>query len=265
MFNQNGAEKNLRHLSIDGKHVMNQSQNKNDDTNQKSLAILAFNNFGVASMEGNHPHRYPHKTGFLEVFHHLHDQGWTVIDLETLIGRYQNPLGLPNKSAILTFDDASRSMVTVILPSLLMFGYSGVVFVPAAIIGKVNWFGDRGDLDEEICTWRDLRLLEENGLSVQSRGFSRRRFWDLNPVEQFEELLFSKNLLEARLEKRVDAFAYPYVEPGEDLNSSIHLVFKAGYRASFFYGRNLTRLPITEPFQLTRVEIGPGTRISQIL
>lgn len=62
-------------------------------------------------------------------------------------------------------------------------------------------------------------------MSVQSLGYSHRPFSDLKPAGQFEELLFSKILLEARMEKRIDALAFPCGDAGVDPNSAIHLVF----------------------------------------
>jgi len=88
--------------------------------------------------------------------------------------------------ALLTFDDAYRSLRNIALPRLREFGYPGVVFVPTNLIGGSNDFDLGREPREEICTWEDLHELQECGVSVQSHGGSHRLFDDLSDSELSE-------------------------------------------------------------------------------
>src|SRR5215204_7685155 len=103
----------------------------------------------------------------------LHKQGWQVIDFLALLGGITAPESLPERAALLTFDDGYRSMRTVALPWLLRFEYPAVFFVPTDFIGGRNTFDPAGP-EEAICDWDDLCELERRGVSVQSHAASHR-------------------------------------------------------------------------------------------
>ena len=155
-------------------------------------------------------------------------------------------------------------MLTVTLPILLTFGYPGVVFVPSGFIGKNNAFDNGVEPMEMICSWQDLIVLEKSGCSIQSHGVSHRPFTDLNRAELFEELLFSKELLESRLENKVEAFAFPYGDSGADPYSTSKLVSSARYRAAFLYGGGPVIFPNVDPYRITRVAMGPDTNLMNL-
>jgi peptidoglycan/xylan/chitin deacetylase (PgdA/CDA1 family) len=178
---------------------------------------------------------------------------------------FENPSRFPDKSVLLTFDDGYRTMMTVTLPILLTFGYPAVIFVPTAFIGIHNLFDKDVEPLEEICSWNDLLMLENNGVSIQSHGVSHRPFTDLHKAEQLEELLFSKELLESRLENKVEVFAYPYGDPGVDPKTTSDLVSRAGYKAAFLYGGGEVSVPVVDSYRVTRVAMGPDVNIENCI
>ena len=112
--------------------------------------------------------------------------------------------------------------------------------------------------------WGDLLEFEGCGISVQSHGVSHRRFSELLPEERERELTHSKLVLESGLGQPVELFSFPYGDPGheQDLAS---LMRAAGYRAACLYGGGPNKTPISDPFRLTRLAMGPATDLSSEL
>jgi peptidoglycan/xylan/chitin deacetylase (PgdA/CDA1 family) len=228
---------------------------------RRALAILAFHKIGEPS-HGEYPTwNYIPKETFIGYLHHLNENGWQVIDLATFLQGILEHDDLPDLSALLTFDDGYRSILTVALPSLLRFGYPAVLFVSTDFIGDRNSFDEGIEPEETICNWDELRKLEGHGVSIQSHGVTHRPFSKLEFDEQKEELVRSKSQIEMRLEKPVEVIAFPYGDDGTDPKSLRRLLGSVGYRAACLYGGGLNPLPISDPYRLCRLAMGPDTNL----
>ena len=241
------------------------------------LAIMGFHKIGEPPPDGWETWFYISEPVFVGYLSYLQEEGWQVIDLSTFLRGLDAPNILPERAALLTFDDGYRSMRTVVLPWLLRFGYPAVLFVPTDFIGGINTF-DAAEPEEALCDWEDLVALERQGVSVQSHGTSHRPFSGLTPVEQEEELRRSKTKLEAGLGKRVEVLSYPYGDDGvssypysaDGASSRVlrrvrETLKRAGYRAACLYGGGPNRLPAVDPYRLTRVAAGPDTNLQAAL
>jgi peptidoglycan/xylan/chitin deacetylase (PgdA/CDA1 family) len=231
----------------------------------RTLAILGFHKVGEPPPGGWETWYYIPETTFAGYLNYLRENDWQVIDLESFLRSLTAPDDLPERMALLTFDDGYQSMRTVVLPWLLRFGYPAVLFVPTDFIGGHNTFDADVEPEEAICNWDDLRELERQGVSIQSHGASHRGFSDLDPMEQEEELLRSKAVLEAGLGKRVEVFSYPYGDDGANPQSLRRVMRRAGYRAGCLYGGGPNRLPVSDPYRLTRLAMGPDTDLQTAL
>ena len=224
----------------------------------RNLAILGYHKIGEPPPSGGWQTWFYIPEGiFASHLSYLRKQGWEVIDLFALLGGITAPESLPERAALLTFDDGYRSMRTVALPWLLRFGCPAVLFVPTDYIGGFNGFDAGYEPEEPICDWDDLWELERSGVSIQSHGASHRSFSKLGLPEQEEELARSKITLEAGLEKPVEVFAYPYGDGGTEPRSTGKALERAGYRAACLYKGGPNPLPIAEPYRLTRLAMGP--------
>jgi peptidoglycan/xylan/chitin deacetylase (PgdA/CDA1 family) len=223
------------------------------------LAILGFHKIGPPSPEAWETWFYIPEATFSGYLAYLRQDGWQVIDLPGLLRGLAEPESLPERTALLTFDDGYRSVRDVALPWLLEFGYPAVLFVPSDFIGRCNAFDAGNEPEEAICSWDDLRELQRRSVSVQSHSASHRPFSQLAPAEQEEELVRSKAVLEAGLGKPVEVFSFPYGDGGPDVNSMRGALERAGYRAACLYGGGPVDLAGADPFRLERVAMGPDT------
>lgn len=235
--------------------------------NSRLVAVLGFHKIGEPPPPpgGWDSWFYIPETIFVEQLTYLATNGWQVIELAAFLRGLDAPDTLPERAALLTFDDGYRSLLDVALPRLIQFSYPAVVFVPTQYIGGVNGFDADEEPEEAICGWEELRELERVGISVQSHGVSHRTLSHLTSAEQEHELVLSKAILEQGLNKAVEVFAYPYGDGGlgrdwrtkrKALRAALE---RAGYRAACLYGGGLQQLPAADRFRLARVAMGPDT------
>lgn len=223
----------------------------------KRIAVLSYHKIGTPAPGGWETWFYISEDVFAEQLAVLRGGGWQPVDMTTFVEGLIDPEGLPEQTALITFDDGQRSVREVALPVLERFGYPAVLFMPTDFVGLTNTFDS--EPDEPLCDWDDLLELQGRGVSVQSHGQSHRRFSDLRPEERALELEHSKNVLEAKLQQSVELFAFPY---GDDagLPPELHEALRrTGYVAAFGYGGGPFSFPVTDPYRLERVAMGPDT------
>jgi peptidoglycan/xylan/chitin deacetylase (PgdA/CDA1 family) len=226
----------------------------------KSVTILGYHKVGEPP-GGWYTWSYISPATFESQLLYLQNNNWQVIDIYTFLKSLTNPQVLPERSVLITFDDAYRSNLEVAVPILQKFNYTAVVFVPTNFIGSYNAF----DADiffepkEAICSWTELRELGKKGMSVQSHGLSHRHFSTLTREELLEEIVSSKADLEDKLGKRVDVLSYPYGDNGLNAGETELILKEAGYKAACLYGVKPLQESVTSPYQLPRVPIGPDT------
>jgi peptidoglycan/xylan/chitin deacetylase (PgdA/CDA1 family) len=163
---------------------------------------------------------------------------------------------------LITFDDAYQSITGAALRCLQQSNFPAVLFVVSDYIGKSNAFNGGVEPKEPICTWDDLKLLEQGGISVQSHSASHSKFSRLNITAQRAEIVGSKAVLEAGLSKSMTTFAYPYGDSGSDRSAVAKILRESGYRAAFLYGGGLIDPHEFERFRLPRIAMGPDTDLS---
>jgi peptidoglycan/xylan/chitin deacetylase (PgdA/CDA1 family) len=191
----------------------------------------------------------------------LRDGGWQPVDGATLLRGLAEPETLPERAALITFDDGYRSVLEVALPWLERFGYPAVLFVPTDFVGRTNLFDLESEPEEPLCDWDDLRELVSRGVAVESHSASHRTFSELTASDRVLELERSKAALEAELGQAVQLFAYPY---GDDAGAAPQ-VREAGYRAAFGYGGGAISLPPPDAYRLERLALGPDTDLRTAL
>jgi peptidoglycan/xylan/chitin deacetylase (PgdA/CDA1 family) len=234
-------------------------------TEERVLAILSYHKLGEPSLRGRNSPFYLPESTFVDNLRFLREHGWQVIDAHAFLGGLESPENLPERAALLTFDDAYQSVREVALPWLRRFGFPAITFVATDYIGGRSTFDDGIEPEEQICDWEDLRELERHGVSIQSHGVSHRRFSTIGMAEQEEELIRSKAVLESNLEKRVEIFAFPYGILGAVPKEVSWLVKKAGYRAACLSRGGLCRLPFPDTNRLPRLEMRPDTDLMKEL
>jgi len=229
----------------------------------RKLAVLALHKIGEPPRDGWATWNYvPAETfaGWLEL---VRENGWALLDLHAFLAGLDAPDTLPEKAALVTFDDGYASMLEIAEPVLARYECPSVVFVPTDYVGGTNRFDHGNEPEERICDWDELRELERRGVAVQAHAVTHTAFSELSSEQQLDECVRARELLEERLDRPVETLAYPYGDAG----SVAGQLAGSGYRAAFLYKGGPIRLPVTDAarFRLTRVALGPDSDLAREL
>jgi peptidoglycan/xylan/chitin deacetylase (PgdA/CDA1 family) len=228
------------------------------------LAILGYHKIGEPP-GGWWTWNYVPEVTFADHLCCLRDGGWTVIDHSSFLLALEAPATLPQRAALITFDDGYRSFLHSALPMLRRFGFPAVLFVPTGFIAGANDFDRDIEPAEDICDWDDLRAVSAAGIAVQSHGVSHRRFSELDASQMREELVRSKAVLEEGLGGSVETFSFPYGDDGRESIMTRDLLTGAGYRAACCYGGGLITFDGADRYRLSRLAMGPDTDLPALL
>ena len=198
---------------------------------------------------------------FDEQMAELGELGYTVVDLDAVLGHYVGRHPLPEDAVLITFDDGYRDNLENAAPVLKKYGYPAVQFVPIAYVGDSQplphekYLSAHGVFNPTV-DWDEIRELERQGVRIESHGISHRPLAELEIDEAAREIAISKLKLEERLGRPVRAFSY--VKGSEADYKPVHpsLVRQAGYDLAFtaVSGANS---PSSDPLQLRRYNVEP--------
>ena len=136
---------------------------------------------------------------FKEQMQYLKDNGYTTLTLDELYNFLEKDKPVPEKSVVLTFDDAYEDNYANVYPVLKEFGFRGTIFVITGGTDKVGAY----------LTSDQLKEMDTNGMDIQSHTVNHEDLDKLSLEKQQETLVQSKQYLEKLLNKKVDYIAYP--------------------------------------------------------
>ncbi|MDR2213022.1 MAG: polysaccharide deacetylase family protein [Pseudomonadales bacterium] len=158
---------------------------------------------------------------------YLRDQGFSILPLPEVIAALRSGAPLPDKSAVLTFDDAYSSVYEAAYPLLKERQWPFTIFVPAALIGE------RPGL---YSSWEQLREMGANGATLANHTLHHAYLLDRAPYADESawheaiknELIETQARIAAQTGQDHELFAYPYGEYDPALQAVIR---ELGYTA----------------------------------
>ena len=151
-----------------------------------------------------------------------------------------NPGSSPR--AAITFDDAFEDFYIVFFPVLKMMGIHSTVFVPTSYVESRRQMV----AGKNHCNWKQIKQMQESGLvDFGSHGHSHQHIRGMDLQQIKEDVLVSKRLLEDKLGRRIDFFAYP---GGKFQDWQHKEILRLGFKAVLtsiqgFVGKNRKVLP----------------------
>jgi peptidoglycan/xylan/chitin deacetylase (PgdA/CDA1 family) len=230
-----------------------------------TAAILSYHKIGNPPRDGWHTWNYTGVEEFSSQLEWFHRRGWEFLSARDFLNASSGSVELPEKSVLVTFDDAYESLLANALPVLRKFSAPGVVFVPTQFVGETNLFDHGVEPVERIAGWDTLAAMESAGISVESHGSTHRAFSSLNDLEIEQELALSKRAIRENLGKDSRLFAFPYGDGGTDKAAVDSAVRRAGYDVAFLYGGGSFELKTNPPLCLPRLAMGPGVNLDEML
>lgn len=168
----------------------------------------------------------------------------------------------PGRSVILTFDDGYADNRQLALPVLQKHGFSAIFFLVTASIGGRNNWDQNGELaGRPLLSWGQITELLSAGMQVGGHTRTHVVLPDL-PLDRAEqEIAGSRSDLEARLDRPVRAFAYPY---GRLDATTPAAVAKAGFEGACC-SRSGPNEAVVSSYLLRRIEVRGTASLRQFI
>lgn len=138
---------------------------------------------------------------------YLAAEGYRVVDVVDAVERLDR--ALPPRTIGLTFDDGYLDVAEHALDVLAAHGFRATVFVAPAVVDGTAWFDWYGS-QPELLGWSEILELDREGtLRFEAHSLTHPNLTALDHHVARQEIVGSKEQLEARLGRPVEAFAYP--------------------------------------------------------
>lgn len=158
-------------------------------------------------------------------------------------------------SVVVTFDDAYRSFRTHAFPVLSDLALPVTLYVPTGFVSRETPGPLAGARDLPALDWSELAELEASGLVTV--GSHTHTHPDLDTLARADagaaraELAHSKELLEERLDRPVEHFAYPRARASAAAEREV----RALYRSAVVAGGRVNQPHRFDPYRISRVPV----------
>lgn len=154
----------------------------------------------------------------------LHSQGFHAITFHDILSNR----ALPEKTVIITFDDAYESVYHHAFPILADAGFRAIVYVITNYIGKLNtWDMNLGGICFRHMSARQLAEISEKGWEIGSHTCTHRALTRLNESQLKREFSKSFQQLSTLTPRPVISVAYPFGMQGGQVQQAAK---SAGYK-----------------------------------
>jgi peptidoglycan/xylan/chitin deacetylase (PgdA/CDA1 family) len=168
---------------------------------------------------------------------------------------------LGEKTLVVTFDDAHRSVLEFAAPAMARLGVPGTVYVPTGYPdsdrpmgwdGYDMWLGTEHEGELRCMSWEELRGLGAEGWEIGAHTRTHPRLSQLKDEEVVAEISNSRKDCEEHMGSPCTSIAYPYSDYDE---RAIRAAGDAGYRFAVTVPRS-PRAPL--PLEWPRVGVYQG-------
>lgn len=197
---------------------------------------------------------------FDEQMKYLKDNGYQTITFEDIKnGKWRDRFNKGNKWIILTFDDGYKDNYEVAFPILKKYGFKATIY----LLGEVKY--NKWDVDEpknpeerfDLMTDDEILEMQEYGIEFGGHTLTHPKLAKINIADARCEIIGSKKILEKKLGKKMNVFAYPYGNLNEEVKT---IVKEAGYE--FAVATDSGSLSFSEDlFQIRRIGIFPNNKL----
>lgn len=161
---------------------------------------------------------------------------------------------LPGVNIYITFDDGSVDQYEA-ATILEKYGIHACYFVYTGDIGTEN-LTSRPHSKLKPLTWNQVIDLDRRGHEIGSHTVHHKNLAKIQPADAYNELAQSKNILEEKLAKKVDFFAFPYGTDA-DISDEAASIARDIYPFDFCYLSGANRFAATNRHLVRRTGVGP--------
>lgn len=140
-----------------------------------------------------------------------------------------------SKHAYITFDDGYKDNFLFAYPTLKKYNQVGIFYITAGLIDQDKFMpidiNDKRD-ENKLLSWDEIIIMAQDNMQIGSHTMNHPWLTDSN-VNQKEEIVLSKKLIEEKTKIKVDTFAYP----GGLYNEESILLAKSNYETAVITSR----------------------------
>lgn len=167
---------------------------------------------------------------------------------------------LPERPVVLTFDDGFADFFSMAFPLLLYYGFAATLYVSTAFLnGTSRWLQAERETLRPVLSWKQLLQISSSPIECGAHTHSHLQLDTLSVAQARWEIGHSKHLLEQRLERSIQTFAYPF---GYHSVHTRQLVREAGFTSACAVRRAI-RSDANDPFTLQRCMVGTDTTLDE--
>lgn len=153
--------------------------------------------------------------------------GYHVVPLTTLAAWHRGDIELPDRAAVITFDDGFLDFVEAGFPELSALGLTATVFLPTGRIGLTeDWTGHLAAAPRELMTWSHVKELAHRDIHFGAHTVSHTDLTVLTPERLEHELQSSREHIRHHLGQPPASFAPPYGKSNPTVRRAIRACFQ---------------------------------------
>lgn len=223
------------------------------------ISILMYHQVGKFRPMRAHRANYCDRGRFSRQMALIARLGYRVLDLDSALACLAGRAETPNRSVVLTFDDAYDNFADAALPILQRHGFPATVYAISGWVGRrAQWFSkDPGRAVPTLMSAQRLREIHAAGMTIGSHTANHAKLGESSPDVQERELKDSKAALEDMIGEEVRHLCYPF---GSFDAHSVRIANQAGYASATTCLRGIAT-PSDHPLALPRKAISYGDNL----
>ena len=199
---------------------------------------------------------------FSEHLRYLQEQAYTPLTVSQFVMRLDDPDGrLPSKPVVITFDDGLDEFYENAFPILNQYGFNATLYITSGSVGNTSqWLAKEGEGDRPMLSWEKIREIDHYGIECGSHTLTHPQLDVVGYEDAYQEIFQSKQMLEDKLGKTVESFAYPH---GYHNGQVRQLVIEAGYSSACAV-RHAMSSTVDDRFALARIIVKSITDVEYL-
>jgi peptidoglycan/xylan/chitin deacetylase (PgdA/CDA1 family) len=197
---------------------------------------------------------------FAEQMAYLARQHYETFTVSQYVKSRTTNIPLPDRAAVLTFDDGFADFFEEALPVLKHYGIVATIYISTAFVNGTSHFLQREqETDRLMLTWEQLIEISASGIECGAHSHRHLQL-DVVPMNiARSEITYCKEILEEKLNQTITSFAYPY---GYYRPAVQNLVRQAGYLSACAV-RYAMSSPTDDIFALSRLIVPGDTNLQK--
>lgn len=142
----------------------------------------------------------------------LYQKGFKTISLAEVARLVRTGQPFRDRTYVVTFDDGYETVYREAFPVLQEFGITATVFLITGYCGKRNsWPGHASPVSEQsLLSWTQIEEMAWHHIEFGSHTVTHPDLACLTRQEAEREMRESKQMIQERLGRKIEVFAYPY-------------------------------------------------------